>query len=82
MIQTLQMQRQPMGETNLVGGHHEYGQAECRVNVILRWMIGDEERWGANTMDEYAQQELKTVQGKDGVTESLFGDPSCYGARQ
>ena len=29
-------------------------------------------RWGANAMNEHAQQELKTVQGKDGVADSLF----------
>jgi hypothetical protein len=37
-------------------------------------MMDDEEGWRADTMDEYAQQQLKGVQGKDGVTDSLFDD--------
>jgi len=44
------------------------------VEIILRWAVGDEEKGDANNMDEKAQQDLKTVQGKDGVADSLFED--------
>lgn len=60
--------------TNLVACHREYGQAKRRVEVML-WKVGDEEGRGANAMNEHAKQELKTVQGKDGVADSLFDDP-------
>jgi hypothetical protein len=34
--------------------------------------VADEEERDTNEMDECAQQDLKTVQGKDGVANSLF----------
>ena len=42
------------------------------MEIILRWAVGDEEEGDANNMDENAQQDLKTVQGDDGVADSLF----------
>lgn len=41
------------------------------MKIILRWTVGDEEEGDANNMDENAQQDLKTVQGNDGVADSL-----------
>ena len=35
--------------------------------------MDDGEEGDANKMDESAQQELKSVQGKDGVADFLFG---------
>jgi hypothetical protein len=42
------------------------------MEVILWWAVGDEEEWNANEMDEHAQQDLETVQSKDGVANFLF----------
>ena len=42
------------------------------MEIILRWTVGDEEKGDANNMDENAQQDLETVQGNDGVADSLF----------
>jgi hypothetical protein len=42
------------------------------MEIILRWTVGDEEEGDANNMDENAQQDLETVQGYDGVADSLF----------
>jgi len=42
------------------------------VDPVLRWTVADEEERDTNEMDECAQQDLKTVQGKDGVANSLF----------
>jgi hypothetical protein len=36
--------------------------------------MGDEEGRGADEMNEYAQQQLKTVQGNDGITDFLLDD--------
>ena len=59
---------------NLIACHREYRQAYYRVEIILGWTVGDEEGRSADEMDEYAQQQLKTVQGNDGVTDPLFDD--------